>query len=136
MAWYHLSFLRGFGLRRIAAAIELRSSLSWRLNHSKIFNRFKFGEVERQFGIDGQLSAELIVLDKSPEFFQAVELSGLIVADGFLLKDVVELVAEVLLQAVGEVTEEALDAVPVAGGRILQGQPSEFVKHFPVEVGR
>lgn len=61
-------------------------------------------------------------------------LTVLVVRDGLLLEVLVELGPELPLQAVGVEAEEALEAVPEAGGGVLVGERPELAVHRPVEV--
>ncbi len=72
-----------------------------------------------ELGHHVELVGVAVVPHEGPELLQPVQLAAVVVPDGLLLEVLVQLRAELALQAVAEESEEALEAVPVAGLGVL-----------------
>lgn len=112
----------------------MRSALARRLNDAEVFNRLEILQVLLELGVDRELLAVLVVLEERPELLEPVQLARLVVADRLFLKDLVDVGPEALLEPVGEVAEQALEAVAEAGGGVFERQSAELVEHLAVEV--
>jgi len=120
--------------RRLGRVARALSNVLVRVKDLEVLDGLEGFEHGLQLGHDVQLGGVPVVLDERPELLQAVELTRVSVADALLLEVLVELWAELALEAVAVEAEEALEAVAVSGLGVLDGERAELLVHLAVEV--